>query len=100
MAVIMYVDFPHKGIWGDQLASEMSELIESITKEPGFIWKFWTENKETEEAGGVYMFETRESAENYLDMHTIRLERFGYSGIRSRVFELNEKLSKMGKAPF
>jgi len=45
MAVIMYVDFPHKGIWGDQLASEMTELIESIIKEPGFIWKFWTENK-------------------------------------------------------
>lgn len=78
----------------------MTELIESIIKEPGFIWKFWTENKEAEEAGGVYMVETRESTEKYLDMHTKRLESFGYSGIRSRFFELNEKLSKMGKAPF
>jgi quinol monooxygenase YgiN len=100
MAVIMYVDFPHKGIWGDDLASQMTELVESIMKEPGCIWKFWTESKENEEAGGVYMFDTRENAQKYLAMHTERLKNFGYSEIRGRVFEINEKLSTIGKAPF
>ncbi|MFD2551751.1 monooxygenase [Bizionia sediminis] len=99
MAVIMYVDFPHKGKWGDALAQEMTQLIESIVEEPGFIWKFWTENKDTQEAGGVYMFETKEAAENYLNMHTERLKSFGYTNIRSRIFNINQKLSKMGKAP-
>jgi len=100
MAVIMYVDFPHKGIWGDELASQMTELVESIMKEPGCIWKFWTESKEVAAAGGVYMFDTRENAEKYLEMHTKRLKNFGYSEIRGRVFEINEKLSTIGKAPF
>ena len=100
MAVIMHVDFPHKNIWGKEMAVQMKELAESITKEPGFIWKFWTESKNDEMAGGVYMFDTRENAENYLKMHSERLTKFGYSNIRGKVFEINEELSSICKAPF
>ena len=80
MAVIMYVDFPHKDVWGKEMANQMKELAQSITNEPGFIWKFWTENKKDEMAGGVYMF--------------------GYSDIKGKVFEVNETLSTICKAPF
>lgn len=99
MAVIMYVDFPHKKIWGKEMASQMKELAQSIMKEPGCIWKYWTESKSEESAGGVYLFDSRKNAENYLKMHSERLEKFGYSGIRGRVFEINEDLSKICKAP-
>ena len=100
MAVIMHVDFPHKDGWGKEMASQMKELAQSINKEPGFIWKFWTESKKDNMAGGVYMFDTRENAENYLKMHSKRLGEFGYSDIRGKVFEINEELSKICKAPF
>ncbi|MFD1615264.1 monooxygenase [Gelatiniphilus marinus] len=100
MAVIMHVDFPHKGIWGKEMAVQMEELANSITTEPGFIWKFWTENKTEEMAGGVYMFDSRENAEKYLKMHSERLAKFGYSNIRGKVFEINQELSKICKAPF
>lgn len=96
----MYVDFPHKGIWGKEMASQMNELAQSIVKEPGFVWKFWTENKQEEMAGGVYMFDSRENAEKYLKMHAARLGKFGYSDIRGKVFEINEDLSNSCKAPF
>lgn len=96
----MHVDFPHKDIWGKEMASQMKELAESINKEPGFIWKFWTESKKDDMAGGVYMFESREHAENYLKMHSERLKKFGYSDIRGQIFEINEELSTINKAPF
>ncbi|MFD1161485.1 MULTISPECIES: monooxygenase [Hwangdonia] len=99
MAVIMYVDFPHREVWGKEMAVQMKELAQSIVNEPGFVWKFWTENKNEEMAGGVYMFDSRENAENYLKMHTDRLVKFGYSNIKGKVFEINEELSNICKAP-
>lgn len=96
----MYLDFPHQEPWGNEMAtSQMTELVESITKEPGFIWKIWTENKENTSAGGVYLFNTRENAEKYLEKHSERLTQWGYKDIRGRVFETNEKLSEIGRAP-
>ena len=96
----MYVDFPHKDVWGKEMANQMKDLAESIVKEPGFIWKFWTENQKENMAGGVYMFDTREHAEQYLKMHSERLKNFGYTDIKGRVFEINENLSAIGQAPF
>jgi len=100
MAVIMHVDFPHQNIWGKEMASQMKELAQSINNEPGFIWKIWTESKKDELAGGVYLFDSRENAENYLKMHSARLQKFGYSDIRGKVFEINEELSTINTAPF
>ncbi|MGO2102895.1 MAG: monooxygenase [Psychroflexus halocasei] len=99
MAVIMYVDFPHKDVWEKEMADQMKELAESIVNEPGFIWKFWTESQKDDMAGGVYMFDTRENAEKYLQMHSQRLVKFGYTDIKGRVFEINEELSNICKAP-
>lgn len=99
MAVLIHVDFPHKDVWGKEMAVQMNELAQSINNEPGFIWKFWTESKKDEMAGGVYMFDSRENAEKYLKMHSERLAQFGYSNIRGKVFEINEELSAICKAP-
>lgn len=99
MAVVMYVDFPHQGIWGEEMASKMNELAKSIMDEPGCIWKIWTENQQDKTAGGVYLFDTRENAAAYLTMHTQRLTEFGYTDIRGRIFEVNKPLSEIGKAP-
>ena len=32
-------------------------------------WKIWTEDAQAREAGGIYLFDTREHAQRYLDMH-------------------------------
>lgn len=32
----------------------------------------WTENAETKEAGGIYMFDTKENAQQYITMHEVR----------------------------
>jgi len=99
MAVILQIDFPFQGPFGDDLAGAMTELAESIAGEPGFIWKIWTENPETREAGGVYLFSDTESAQAFLSKHSERLMSFGITDARSHLFQVNEALTKMTSGP-
>lgn len=99
MAVVMYVDFPHQGAFGEELAKQLSELAQSINQEPGFIWKLWTEDQSQKTAGGVYLFDSRDHAQQYLSKHTERLSQWGYTGIRGRIFEINEPLSFINHGP-
>lgn len=98
MKIVLQIDFPYHGPFAEEMASAFAPLAESIAQEPGLIWKIWTENSDTNEAGGIYLFEDRPSAEAYLAMHTARLESFGVQGIRSRLFSVNESLSHITRA--
>jgi len=98
MTVILQVDFTLPAeLLGDHLVESSKALAESITKEPGFISKIWTVNKETNEAGGVYLFEDKTSAEQYLAMHKQRLEALGASQLRAKLFAINEPLTAITK---
>lgn len=99
MSVVLYVDFPHQGSFGEEMASQLSELAKSIIQEPGCIWKIWTENQTEQEAGGIYLFEDRDSAKKYLEKHSKRLTEWGYTNIKGKIFEINETLTKFGNAP-
>ena len=99
MKILLQVDFPFTGPFGDDMAEAMKELAESITREPGFIWKIWTENPETNEAGGIYLFEDETSARAYLAMHTDRLKSFGVPEVNGKVFQVNEALSAIDFGP-
>jgi Putative mono-oxygenase ydhR. len=96
---ILQVDFPYTGPYGEEMAAQMKELAESITQEPGFIWKIWTENQATGEAGGIYAFADETSAKAYLEMHSARLKSFGVPEVRGRIFDVNDALSKITHAP-
>ena len=100
MAAIMYVDFSQEGLFGDEMSKAFEDLAKSINQEPGMIWKIWTENKQTKEAGGVYLFDNKENAEKYLKMHGERLAKNGYSNIRGKIFDINMPLSMINKADF
>ena len=100
MAVILQVDFPSSGPFGEQMAQMMQPLAQSINEEKGMLWKIWTENAKTQEAGGIYLFENQELAEQYLAMHSARLESFGFKNIRSKILNYNAELSHLNKAIF
>lgn len=87
------------GPFGEDMANSFQNLARSINDEEGVIWKVWTENEETKESGGVYLFKTKESAEKYLTMHTARLTSFGIRDIRGKIFKVNEALSAINHAP-
>ncbi|MGQ3381013.1 monooxygenase [Priestia endophytica] len=99
MTYLLQVDFKFEGPFGDEMTNAFTDIANSINKEEGFIWKIWTENKETKEAGGIYLFETKEDAEKYLDMHTKRLKGFGITGIKGKIFETNEQLTTLNRGP-
>ncbi len=96
---LLQVDFKMEGPFGEEMANSFQELARSINNEEGVIWKIWTENEETKESGGVYLFQTKESAEKYLTMHTARLTSFGIRDIRGKIFKVNEALSTINHAP-
>ena len=100
MAVILQVDFPSQGPFGESMSQAYKELAESINLEAGMIWKIWTENSQTQEAGGIYLFDNAANAERYLKMHTARLESFGVQNIRGKIFEVNTALSTINQASF
>ena len=98
MKYLLQVDFPHDELFGDVMSEAFRELAEDISKEEGLIWKIWTENETTKEAGGVYLFDNENDAKRYLEKHTQRLESFGYTNIRAKIFSVNEKLSAITNA--
>lgn len=95
MAYVLQVDFPMDGPFGTQMAEAFKELAQSINEEAGFIWKIWTENPEAKEAGGIYLFETAETAEKYLHMHSARLAGFGISKVNGKIFAVNSALTEI-----
>ena len=100
MAVILQVDFASEGPFGESMSQAYRELAESINLETGMLWKIWTENSQTQEAGGIYLFDHAANAERYLKMHTARLESFGVKNIRGKIFEVNAALSAINQADF
>lgn len=95
MKKLLQLHFDYNGPVGDEMATQLRELAESINHEPGFIWKMWTENSETKEAGGIYLFENEESALAYLAMHSERLKAFGVEEVISKIFDINPTLTEI-----
>ncbi|GAB2568670.1 monooxygenase [Gracilibacillus alcaliphilus] len=99
MAYVLQIDFSMNGPFGDEMAAEFADLAKSINEEPGFLWKVWTENPETKEAGGIYLFESKETAAHYLEMHTKRLAGFGITDSNAKIFAVNLPLTAITKGP-
>src|SRR4051794_13240702 len=99
MAYVLQVDFKMNGPFGDEMTEAFSGLALSINEEVGFMWKIWTESPETNESGGIYMFETKQTAEKYLDMHSKRLAGLGITEINAKIFAINSKLTEITNGP-
>lgn len=100
MAKLLQVHFDFDGPFGEEMSNSLVELAQSINQEPGFIWKIWTENANTKEGGGIYLFENEETAQAYLEMHSARLKAFGVNEVVGKIFDVNVPLSKINKGTF
>ncbi len=99
MPTLLQIDFPFPGPFGTAMSEALADLARSIADEPGLRWKIWTENEAEQIAGGVYLFADAASAQAYLEMHSARLADFGITGIRARLFDVNEALSAINYGP-
>lgn len=96
---VLQVDFPFNGPFGEQMSAAMQDLAADIAQETDLLWKIWTENEQQQEAGGIYLFNTQQGAQVYLEKHSQRLQAAGVTNIRSRIFAVNRPLSLLDKAP-
>lgn len=100
MKYLLQIDFPFSGPFNNEFFEAMKGLAQDISTEEGLVSKTWTENEETKEAGGIYVFDNLNDVNRYLKKHTKRLESFGITNIRSRVFKINEELSAICRANY
>lgn len=96
---ILQVDFAYHGPFGDEMSQAMQDLAHDIATESGLIWKIWTVNESTKEAGGIYYFTNEQDAKRYLIKHIARLQNFGIDQVNGKIFEVNADLSHINKAP-
>ncbi|GHD61854.1 monooxygenase [Jeongeupia chitinilytica] len=101
MRVLLQVDFVFSpdALTGAALPAPLLELADSINREPGFVWKVWTFSEAAGRSGGIYLFENRGDAEQYLAKHWLRLSEMGATDIRSFIFDISEPLSLINHAP-
>ena len=92
---LVQIDYLFSGPWGAEMSEAYAELAHRIASVPGLICKVWTENQETGEAGGIYLFEDEASLDAYLEPKIERLREFGIQGIRARKFDVNEPLTRI-----
>ena len=99
MMTLVQFDFEYHGPFGDEMATTMGDLARSIVEEPGLLWKIWTENAETREAGGIYLFTDESSALAYIRKHTERLRTLGIERVNAKRFAVNQPLSWITRGP-
>jgi Putative mono-oxygenase ydhR len=90
--------FPFPGPWGKELTEASHRLAADIANEHRLVWKIWLEDRETQHAGGIYLFEDRAAAECYREKHEQRLSAMGLTGVRANTFSVNTELSVLTMA--
>lgn len=96
---LVQLDFAYSGPFGQGMAEALNGLARSISQEPGFIWKIWTENPVEQEAGGIYLFSDEQSARAYIAKHTARLKELGIEHVNTKVFDVNGPLTEITNGP-
>ncbi|SEE70507.1 Putative mono-oxygenase ydhR [Arthrobacter alpinus] len=98
MLNLVIFDFPFEGPFGADMATAFAPLAAEIDKQPGLVWKVWTEKPGEKSAGGVYLFADAAAADDFIELHSGRLESLGVTGVIINRHEVNEPLSAITNA--
>ena len=97
--MLLQLDFPFTGPWGETMAKTLVPLAQDIAVEPGLLWKIWTENQHEGRAGGIYLFSSEKALDRYLEKHLSRLALFGISEYHAQKFYVSAALSEITRGP-
>jgi hypothetical protein len=78
-----------------------SPMAEPIAQAPGLLWKIWLMNEADREAGGIYLFESREAAQGFLTSAAVKdfAAHPMISEVSAKMFNPDETLSKVTRGP-
>ncbi len=99
MTKLLQLDFSYPGPFGEEMAEALTDDAHTISAEPGLIWKIWTENASAQLGGGIYLFETEETAKAYLEKNAARYKELGIPELNAKIFDINIPLSKITRGP-
>jgi hypothetical protein len=73
----------------------------AIAAVSGLVWKTWLVNEADHEGGGIYLFESRKQAEDYLSGPIITAlgKHSAISKVNVKLFDTNEALGQITRAP-
>ena len=74
---------------------------EHIAAVPGLVWKIWLLNEAEREAGGIYLFESREAAQAFVTSDAVKsfASHPIIANVNAKMFAPDEALSKITRAP-
>ena len=81
-----------------KLVTPMAQPIAAV---PGLAWKIWLINETGGEAGGIYLFESREAAQAFVGSDAVKsfASHPTITNVNAKMFEPDEALSKITRAP-
>jgi hypothetical protein len=97
---VLQVNFEFTSSVAD-LMNLMTPLAEPIAAVPGLFWKIWLLNEAGREAGGIYLFESREAAQAFITSEAIKgfASHPTIANLNAKMFAPDEVLSKITRAP-
>lgn len=101
MATIVQINFTND-VTEEELAAKTNlSVAQAIADVPGLLWKVWIRNPENRESGGIYLFESRRQAEEYVNGPIIGAIRTNPDArdLSIKFFEVREEPSRITRAP-
>ena len=85
----------------EEFEKKAASIAEVFANFPGLQWKIWLMNETRKEAGGIYLFESREAVENYLNSDLFKaIESNRYFDLVSvKIFDTLEAPGIITRAP-
>ena len=79
----------------------VTPLAEPISGVPGLVWKIWLMNEAAKEAGGIYLFESRDAAQAFVNSQGVKdfASHPMISAVSAKMFDPDESLSKVTRGP-
>jgi hypothetical protein len=99
-ATILQINYKLNMPKADYLA-RASQVAQPIAAVAGLQWKIWLVNETEGEAGGIYLFDSPESAQHFLEGPIIATLKANpqFSDVTAKLFEAAEAVSQITRGP-
>lgn len=79
----------------------VTPLAEPLASVPGLVWKVWLMNEANNEAGGIYLFESRDAADTFMNSEAINsfVSHPTIINVSAKMFKPDETLSQVTRGP-
>ena len=96
---LLQINIDHK-ITAEQFAAgaeDTKEFARLVARQPGVLWKIWIGDEGRSEVGGIYLFESDQAAQNFLNgpVYAQIKSNPGFTKVHSKLFDVNEECMRI-----